>query len=50
MVIANTLFQQETAFTHGHPQMANTEIKLIAFFFLAKDGEAIYGQQKKTWS
>ena len=33
-------------FTHGHLQMANTEIKLI-IFFAAKDGEGLYSQQKQ---
>ena len=32
--------------THGHHQMVNTEIRLI-IFFVAKDGEALYSQQKK---
>ena len=32
--------------THGHHQMVNTEIKLI-MFFAAKDGEALYSQQKQ---
>ena len=32
--------------THGHHQMVNTEIRLIVFFS-AKDGEAIYSQQKQ---
>ena len=32
--------------THGHHQMVNTEIRLI-IFFAAKDGEALYGQQKQ---
>ena len=32
--------------THGHHQMVNTEIKLI-IFFAAKDGEALYSQQKQ---
>ena len=32
--------------THGHHQMANTEIRLI-IFFAAKDGEALYSQQKR---
>ena len=32
-------------FTHGHHQMVNTEIRLI-IFFAAKDGEALYSQQK----
>ena len=34
--------------THGHHQMANTEIRLITFF-AAKDGEALYSQQKQDW-
>ena len=32
--------------THGHHQVANTEIRLI-IFFVAKDGEALYSQQKQ---
>ena len=32
--------------THGHYQMVNTEIRLI-IFFAAKDGEALYSQQKE---
>ena len=35
--------------THGHHQMVNTKIRLI-MFFEAKDGEALYSQQNKTWS
>ena len=31
--------------THGHHQMVNTEIRLI-ILFAAKDGEALYSQQK----
>ena len=34
--------------THGHHQMANTEIRLI-IFFAATDGEALYSQQKQDW-
>ena len=46
-VIANTLFQQQREdSTHGHRQMVNTEIRLI-IFFAAKDGEALYSQQKQ---
>ena len=33
---------------HGHHQMANIEIRLI-IFFAAKDGEALYSQQKLDW-
>ena len=32
-------------FTHGHHQMVTTKIKLI--FFVVKDGEAVYSQQKQ---
>ena len=32
--------------THGHHQMAKTEIRLT-IFFAAKDGEALYSQQKQ---
>ena len=32
--------------THGHHQMVNTAIRLI-IFFAAKDGEALYSQQKQ---
>ena len=32
--------------THGHHQMVNTELRLI-MFFVAKDGEALYSQQKQ---
>ena len=31
---------------HGHHQMVNTEVRLI-IFFAAKDGEALYSQQKQ---
>ena len=47
MVIANTLFQQHREdSTHGHQQTVNTKIKLI-IFFAAKDGEALYRQEKQ---
>ena len=46
LVIANTLFQQNKRTTHGHREMVNTEIRLIVFF-AAKDGEALYSQQKQ---
>ena len=46
LVIANTLFQQHKRrlYTWTH-QMVNTKIRLI-IFFAAKDGEALYSQQK----
>ena len=31
---------------HGHHQIVNTKIRLI-IFFAAKDGEALYSQQKQ---
>ena len=31
---------------HGHHQMVNTKIRVI-IFFAAKDGEALYSQQKQ---
>ena len=47
LVIANTLFQHTREYsTHGHHQMVNTKIRLI-IFFAAKDGEALYSQQKQ---
>ena len=33
---------------HAHHQMVNTEIRLI-IFFAAKEGEALYSQQKQDW-
>ena len=33
-------------FTRGHHQIANTQIKLLTFF-VAKDREAVYSQQKQ---
>ena len=49
LVIANTLFQQhKRRLYHGHHQMVNTEIRLI-IFFEAKDGKALYSQQKQDW-
>ena len=32
----------------GHHQMVNTKLRLI-IFFAAKDGEALYSQQKQDW-
>ena len=47
LVIANILFNNTREdSTHGHHQMVNTEIRLI-IFFAAKDGEALYNQQKQ---
>ena len=48
LVVANTLFQQHKKdSTHVHHQTVNTKIRLI-LFFAAKDGEALYSQQKKN--
>ena len=47
LIIANTLFNNTREdSTHGHHEMVNTEIRLI-IFFAAKDGEALYSQQKQ---
>ena len=47
LVIANTFFQNTREdSTHGNHQMVNTKIRLI-IFFAAKDGEALYSQQKQ---
>ena len=46
LVIANTLFQQHKRRLYTRTsQMVNTKIRLI-IFFSAKDGEALYSQQK----
>ena len=47
LVIANTLFlkHKRTLYIWTSP-MVNTEIRLI-IFFVARDGEALYGQQKQ---
>ena len=46
LVIANTFFQQHKG--RGHHQMVKIEVRLI-IFFAAKDGGALYGQQKQDW-
>ena len=47
LVITNTLLNNTREdSTHGHHQIVNTEIRLI-IFFAAKDGEALYSQQKQ---
>ena len=48
LVIANT-FSNNTRedSTRGLHQMINTEIRLI-IFYTAKDGEAVYNQQKQV--
>ena len=46
-VIANTLLNNtREGSTHGYHQLANTKLRLI-IFFAAKDGEALYNQQKQ---
>ena len=47
LVIANTLFQQHKRrlYIWASP-VVNTEIRLM-IFFAAKDGEALYSQQKQ---
>ena len=46
LVIENTLNNTREDSTHGHHQMVNTEIRFI-IFFAAKDGKALYIQQKQ---
>ena len=47
LVIANTSPNNTRKDSiHGHHQMVNTKIRLI-IFFAAKDGEALYSQQKQ---
>ena len=47
LVIANTLFHNTREdSTHGHHQIINTKIIMI-ICFVAKDGEALYSQQKQ---
>ena len=48
LVIAHSSKNTKEDSTHGHLQMVNTEIRLI-IFFAAKDGEALYSQQKQDW-
>ena len=49
LVIANNLFQQhKRRLYHEHHQMVKTKLRLI-IFFAAKDGEALYSQQKQDW-
>ena len=49
LVIPHTLFHNtRDDSTHGHHQMVNTVIRLI-IFFPAKDGDALYSQQKQDW-
>ena len=47
LVITNTFSNNiRKDSTHGRHQMVNTKIRLI-IFFAAKDGEALYSQQKQ---
>ena len=49
LVLENTLFNNTRVdSTYGHHQIPNTKIRLI-IFFAAKDGEALYSQQKQGW-
>ena len=50
LVIANTPSSNNTRedSTHGHHQMVGNENSLI-IFFVAKDGEVLYSQQKQDW-
>ena len=41
-------FNNPSVETQEHHQMVNTEVRLI-IFFEAKDGDALYSQQKQDW-
>ena len=43
------VFKMIVKTTHGHHQMVNTEMRLI-IFFAAKNGAALYSQQKQDWA
>ena len=45
---ANRDLPRECTGHSGYQQMVNTKIRLI-IFFTAKDGEALYSQQKQDW-
>ena len=47
LVIANTFFQKHKRRLYTSPD-GHTEIRVI-IFFAAKDGEAVYSQQKQDW-
>ena len=48
LVLENSFLITQEKTTHGHDQMVYTEIRLI-IFFVAKDGEVLYNQQKQDW-
>ena len=46
LIIANILFQQPKDSTHGHHQMANTEIRVITFFAAKMEKLLIFSKNK----
>ena len=48
LVLENSFLITQEKTTYGHDQMVYTEIRLI-IFFVAKDGEVLYNQQKQDW-
>ena len=49
LVIANTLFQQHKRRLYTWTSPDGQHRNQIDIFFAAKDGEALYGQQKQDW-
>ena len=49
LVIANTLFQQHKRILYTRTSPDGQHRNQIIIFFAAKNGEALYSQQKKDW-
>ena len=47
LIIENILFQKQETILYRHHQIVSTGIRLI-MLFAAKDGEALYSQQKQN--
>ena len=47
-LLFNMLSRLREDSTYGYHQMVNTKIRLTTFF-AAKDGKALYSQQKQDW-
>ena len=49
LVIANTLFQQHKRILYTWTSPDGQHLNQIHYIFAAKDGEALYSQQKQDW-
>ena len=49
LVVANTLFQQHKRWLYTWTSWSVPKSDLLITFFAAKDGEALYSQQKQDW-